>query len=454
MIMASGRKESIADAKVPPHSMEAEQSVLGGLLIENESLYEVLHMLKPEDFYHEAHREIYSAIIKLCDEGSPADLITITDALGESKKLESIGGASYLATLVDAVPTAANVLHYAKIVKDKAVLREMVRVCGEITSQCLSENLDAEEFLDKAESMFFGVSERRHAVGFSPIKDVLKTSFKTIEQLHQSKGKIHGVPSGFKAIDNMTNGFQKSDLIIIAGRPSMGKTSFCLNIASHAALRHKIPVAVFSLEMSKEQIGMRLLCSEARVDSSVLRKGELADEDWFRLTKVAGDLSESPLFIDDTAGLTPLEMKAKARRLKRSHDIGLIVVDYLQLMRSERKGENRVQEISEISRNLKALAKELEVPVIALSQLNRSVDSRDNKRPQMSDLRESGAIEQDADVIGFIYRDEVYNPESPEKGVAEFIIAKHRNGPTGVARLAFLGKYTRFEDLAYEYEDF
>jgi replicative DNA helicase len=439
--------------RLPPQSSEAEQSVLGGIMIENESLYEVLQVLRPDDFYHETHRSIYQALISLSEKGEPADLVTLTEQLQSENALERIGGASYIARLVDSVPTAANILHYAKIVKDKAVLREMIHTCATLSTQCMSEPGDVDEFLDKAEGRIFDLSQRRSHVSFVPLAEVLKDSFQQIETLHQNKGKISGVASGFAEVDKITNGFQNSDLVIIAGRPSMGKTSFALNIAQHAALEQKTAVAIFSLEMSREQIGMRLLCGEGRVDSALLRKGELGDEDWLRLTRVAGKLSEAKIFIDDSAGLTPLEMKAKARRLKSAHNIGLIVVDYLQLMRSERRSENRVQEISDISLNLKALAKEMRVPVLALSQLNRGVDSRDNKRPQMSDLRESGAIEQDADVIAFIYRDEVYNSESPERGIAEVIIAKHRNGPIGKAKLAFLGQYTRFEDLAYEYQE-
>lgn len=439
--------------KLPPQSLEAEQSVLGGVLIENESLNEVLQLLRPDDFYQENHRAIFQALIELNSRGEPADLVTVSEYLSRNGALEKLGGVAYISTLVDSVPTTANIASYAKIVKDKSILRELIRACGNLTAECTSEQSDVDDFLDRAEGMIFNISQRRNSGSFAPLKDVLQTSFRTIETLQQNRGQLSGLSTGYKEFDKLTNGLQRSDLIIVAARPSMGKTALALNIAQYAALEAKIPVAIFSLEMSKEQIGLRLLCSEGRIDNTQLRKGELGDDDWMRLTRVAGRLSESKIFIDDSAALTGLEMKAKARRLKSAHNLGLVVVDYLQLMRSERRNENRVQEISEISMNLKALAKELQIPVIALSQLNRGVDSRDNKRPQMSDLRESGAIEQDADLIAFIYRDEIYNPESPDRGLAEVIIAKHRNGPTGKFKLAFLGQYTRFEDLAYEYQE-
>jgi replicative DNA helicase len=357
---------------------------------------------------------------------------------------------AYLASLVDNVPSAANIAYYAKIVKEKAILRHLIGTATEILTKSYDTGAEVDEVLDEAEHAIFEIAENKIRPAFSPIKDIIKDSFKTIEKLFERKDLITGVPTGFAKIDDLTSGLQKSELIIVAGRPSMGKTAFALNIAQHAAMEAGIHVAIFSLEMSKEQLAMRMLSSEARVDSQRLRKGFLGETDWPKLTTAAGRLSEAPLFIDDTPAITVLEMKAKARRLKAESGLGLIILDYLQLMRSGSYKDSREQEISEISRSLKALAKELNVPIVALSQLNRKVEDRTNRRPQMADLRESGAIEQDADVIAFIYRDEVYNKseDNPEKGLAEVIIGKQRNGPTGMAKLAFLEKYTCFENLA------
>jgi replicative DNA helicase len=438
-------------SRVPPQNNEAEQSVLGAILLDNEAAHDVTEILRPEDFYRDTHRFIFEAVLDLLDRSEPADLVTLTNELRKKGDLERIGGAAYLAELVEAVPTSASVMHHARIVKDKAVVREIIRAASDIAEKGYEGSDDVAEFLDQAERMIFGVSDVHNRNALLPIADAVKQSFTQIEKAYERKELITGLSTGFKEIDKLTSGLQNSDLIIVAGRPSMGKTSLCLNIAQHAAVHEKVPVAVFSLEMAREQLAMRLLCSDARIDSSRVRTGLLDEDEWMRLTNSAGLLSESSIFIDDTPQLTSFEMRAKARRLKSSRGLGLIVVDYLQLMSSRGKSESREREISDISRSLKAMAKELHVPVIALSQLNRGVESRNDKRPQLSDLRESGAIEQDADLVGFIYRDEVYNKETPDKGIAEFNIVKHRNGPIGSARLTFISEYTRFENLAFEY---
>jgi replicative DNA helicase len=436
--------------RLPPQNLDAEQSILGGILLDNQALSSVLEILENTDFYSESHRKIFAAIVDLSERNEPSDLITLSNILKDKKHLDKVGGMAYLASLVDNVPSAANIASYAKIVKEKAILRRLIGTATEILTKSYNTGADIDEVLDEAEHAIFEISENKIRPAFFPIKTVIKDTFKTIEKLYERKELITGVPTGFDKIDDMTSGLQKSDLIIIAGRPSMGKTAFALNIAQHAATEAGIPVAVFSLEMSKEQLALRMLSSTAKVDSQRLRKGFLGETDWPKLTAAAGRLSEALIFIDDTPAISALEMKAKARRLKAESGLGLIVLDYLQLMRGGTYKDSREQEISEISRSLKALAKELSVPVIALSQLNRKVEDRTNRRPHMADLRESGAIEQDADVIAFIYRDEVYNKseDNPEKGLAEIIIGKQRNGPTGTAKLAFLEKYTCFENLA------
>lgn len=436
--------------KLPPQNIEAEQSVLGSILLDNLALNNVLEILETKDFYSEAHRRIFTAIIELYDKNEPCDLITLANVLKSKKYIDSVGGVAYLASLVDNVPSAANVAYYAKIVKEKAIMRSLIDTATGILKNSYDTGADVDRVLDEAEHAIFEISENKIRPAFFPIKDIIKDSFKTIESLYEKKSMITGVPTGFEKIDDLTSGLQKSELIIIAGRPSMGKTALALNIASHAAVKMGLPVAIFSLEMAKEQLAMRLLASEAKVDSQRLRRGLLGETDWPKLTIAAGRISDAPIFIDDTPAIMVLEMKAKARRLKAESGLELIVLDYLQLMRSSGYKDSREQEISEISRSLKALAKELRVPVIALSQLNRKVEDRTNRRPQMADLRESGAIEQDADLIAFIYRDEVYNKseDNPEKGIAEIIIGKQRNGPVGVVKLAFLEKYTSFENLA------
>ncbi len=440
---------NLSSHKLPPQNIEAEQSVLGGILIENEAINRVTEILDPEDFYRDAHRKIFSALINLSERDEPADLITLTNELRKIDQLDSIGGASYVASLVDSVPTAANIEYYAKIVKEKAILRKLIQTSTEIITQGYEDRGDVEGFLDEAERAIFEISEKRVRPSFYSIREIVKQSFTTIERLFQKKELVTGVPSGFKELDRMTAGFQPSDLIIVAGRPSMGKTAFCLNVAQYAAIENKIPVAVFSLEMSKEQLVIRMLCSEAHVEGTRLRTGFLNESDWPKLTIAAGNLSEAPIYIDDTAALSVLEMRAKARRLKSDHGLGMLIVDYLQLMKGRARVESRQQEISEISRSLKALAKELNIPVIAVSQLSRKTEERTGNRPQLSDLRESGAIEQDADLILFIYRDEVYNKseDNPNRGKAEVVIGKQRNGPIGKIDLAFLDKFTTFKDL-------
>ena len=439
----------LSSHKLPPQNLEAEQSVLGGILIENEAINRVMEILDADDFYRDGHRKIFNALINLSERDEPADLITLTNELRKIDQLDSIGGASYLASLIDSVPTAANIEYYAKIVKEKSILRKLIQTSTEIITQSYEDRGDVEVFLDEAERAIFDISEKRVRPSFFSIRDVVKESFKTIERLFQKKELVTGVPSGFKELDRMTAGFQPSDLIIIAGRPSMGKTAFCLNVAQYAAVENKIPVAVFSLEMSKEQLVIRMLCSEAHVEGTRLRTGFLNESDWPKLTIAAGNLSEAPIYIDDSAALSVLELRAKARRLKSEHGLGMLIIDYLQLMKGRARVESRQQEISEISRSLKALAKELNIPVIAVSQLSRKTEERTGNRPQLSDLRESGAIEQDADLIIFIYRDEVYNraEDNPNRGKAEVIIGKQRNGPIGKIEMAFLDKFTTFKEL-------
>lgn len=447
--MAFQKAANVESLRVPPHHLEAEQSVLSGILIDSEAIGRVVEFIAAEDFYRESHRKIFQAMISLYQKSEPTDLLMVSNELASQGQLEAVGGSSYLATLVDFLPSSAPIVSYSKVVKEKAMLRSLIQAATEIIAKGYEGSDDIDRFIDDAERIIFQVSEKKMRQSFYPVKDIVKDAFKAIESLYEKKESITGVATGFKDLDKMTCGMQPSDLIIVAGRPSMGKTAFALNIAENAACEHKTCVAVFSLEMSKEQLVQRMLCGSAKVDASKLRGGFLKESDWPKLTRAAGRLSEAPFFIDDTPALSVLEMRAKARRLKREQGLGMIVVDYLQLMRGINSGESREREISEISRGLKALAKELSVPVIALSQLNRSVESRTDKRPQLSDLRESGAIEQDADVIAFIYRDEVYNKGTPDRGVAEIIIGKQRNGPIGTARLAFLHEYTRFEDLAH-----
>ena len=410
----------------------------------------MLEALTQADFYSDAHRKIFKAIIDLSERSEPCDLITLSNILKDQKRIDQVGGTAYLASLVDNVASAANISYYVKIIKEKSVLRRLIGSATEILNKSYDAGMDVDDILDEAEHAIFEISENKIRPAFHPIREIIRESFKTIERLYDKKELITGVATGFERLDELPSGLQNSDLIIIAGRPSMGKTAFALNIAQYAALEAGVPVAIFSLEMAREQLATRMLSAEARVDSQRLRKGFLGETDWPKLTTAAGRLSDAPIYIDDTPAITVMEMKAKSRRLKADAGLGLVVLDYLQLMRGSSFKDSREQEISEISRSLKALAKELSLPVIALSQLNRKVEDRTNRRPQMADLRESGAIEQDADVIAFIYRDEVYNrsDDNPEKGMAEIIIGKQRNGPTGIVKLAFQEKYTRFENLA------
>jgi replicative DNA helicase len=442
-------ESDVTSHKLPPQNIEAEQSVLGGILIENDAINKVIEILAPEDFYRDAHRKIYNALINLSARDEPADLITLTNDLRKNDQLDATGGASYIAALIDSVPTAANIEYYAKIVKEKSILRQLIQTSTDIITESYQDRSDVESFLDEAERSIFQISENRVRPSFYPIRDIVKQSFKTLERLYEKKELVTGVPSGFKELDQMTAGFQPSDLIIVAGRPSMGKTAFCLNVLQYAAIEKRTPVAIFSLEMSKEQLVIRMLCSEAHVEGTRLRTGFLSEGDWPRLTIAAGNLSEAPIFVDDTAALSVLELRAKARRLKADQGLGMLIIDYLQLMKGRSRVESRQQEISEISRSLKAVAKELNIPVIAVSQLSRRTEERTGMRPQLSDLRESGAIEQDADLILFLYRDEVYNrsEDNPNRGKAELIIGKQRNGPTGKIDLAFLSKFTTFKDL-------
>ena len=440
--------------KVPPQNLEAEESVLGGILLDPDALDRIIEVMSAADFYRDAHRTIFETMLALSERGEPIDLITLSDALKARGQLPQVGGATFLAELGDKVPSAANVAHYARIVRDKAVLRSLIRVSGEIVGRCYDSQDDIEQFLDEAERLIYDVSEQRIRPAFFKVGDMIMDTIKTVEQLYERKEMVTGVPTGFLDLDQKTAGLQPADLVIIASRPSMGKTAFALNIAQYVALQTNATVGVFSLEMAKEQLVMRLLCAEARVDNAKVRAGYLAERDFPRLAMAAGRLAEAPIFIDDTPGLNVLELRAKARRLKREHDLGVVIVDYLQLMRGlDQKQENRVQELAEISRGLKALAKEMQVPVVALSQLNRQVETRGDKRPIMSDIRESGSIEQDADVILFLYRDEMYHADSADEGTAEIIIGKQRNGPIGTVRLAFRSEYTRFENLAGNFAD-
>ena len=448
------QETSVHSSRMPPQNIEAEQSVLGSVLLKAKSFGNVLEILKPNDFYLESHRLIYEAMLDLFEQNEPQDLLTITNLLSDKNALEKVGGSSYLARLTSIVPVTANIASYAKIIRNKAILRHLIEVNTDIASRCYEEQGDIDILVDEAEQAIFDIAGSKSGQGFTEIKQIVPESFALINQLFKNKALITGVPTGYTDLDKMTAGLQPSDLIILAARPSMGKTSFAMNIAQNAALVEKTGVAVFSLEMSKEQLVMRLLSSVGRIDSQRIRTGKLQPEDFDKLNRAVGQLSAAPIYIDDTPSISVLEMRAKVRRLAAQHDIGLIVVDYLQLMRGRSTTENRTQEISEISRSLKALAKEHKIPVIALSQLNRSLESRTDKRPMMSDLRESGAIEQDADVITFIYRDEVYNKseDNPDRGTAEIIIGKQRNGPTGVLRLTFIKEFTMFENMSL-YQD-
>jgi len=439
--------EAVSQDKTLPHNLEAERTVLGAVLVDNAAFNSAAEILTRDDFYREAHRRVFDAMAALAERSQPIDLVTLKDELLKGGALEAAGGAAYLGSLLDGVPRITNVEHWSRIIKERAVLRNLIHASNRIVQSCYEAEDEAAVLLDRAEKAIFDIAERRIRQGFVGISEIVKESFRTIDQLSQSKELVTGLPTGFVDIDEMTSGLQKGELVIVAARPAMGKTSFCLNVAQHASLKAGETVGIFSLEMSKEQLVLRMLCADARVDAHKLRTGRLQEKDWARLAKAYADLSNSKIYIDDSATLSPLEMRAKCRRLKAEFGLGLIIVDYLQLVTGGGRVENRQQEISSISRSLKGLAKELSVPVIALSQLSRAPEARTDRRPQLSDLRESGAIEQDADIVMFIYREEEHKPTDENRGVAEIIIGKQRNGPTGSRKLAFIKEYTRFENL-------
>ncbi len=434
--------------RIPPQSIEAEQSVIGSMLIDKEAIPVVTEILKSEDFYRDDHKEIFDAILDLFERAQPVDIITVSEQLQIRGTLDSVGGLEYLSNVASMVPTTANVKHYSKIVEEKSLLRKLIKASSSITNMSYEASDEVSFILDRAEKSIFDVLQNRNLQGFAHIKDVLVETFNKLEELYNNKGYITGIPTGFADLDYKTAGLHNSDLILIAARPAMGKTAFALNIAQYAAVHSKVPVAVFSLEMSREQLVNRVLCSEAMVDSQKVRTGKLEDDDWQKIARALGPLSESPIYIDDIPGATVMDIRSKCRRLKLEKNLGLVIIDYLQLMQGRGKnGENRQQEISEISRSLKILAKEINVPVITLSQLSRAPEQRTDHRPILSDLRESGAIEQDADIVMFLYRDDYYNPETEKKNVAEVIIAKHRAGSTGTVELAWLGQFTKFANL-------
>jgi len=434
--------------KLPPQNLEAEMAVLGSMLMDEDAISSATELLDQDSFYKDTHKKIFEAICNLYNANKAVDLITLTDELKRNQALEAIGGASFLTELVNSVPTAANINHYVSIVKEKYILRTLINNSTKIISICYESQGNVDEVVDSAERFIFEVSDKKHQGGYIHLKEIVKDSIENIDRLYQKKAHVTGIPSGYIDFDSITSGLQESDLIVIAGRPSMGKSALALGIAEYAGVVEKIPLAFFSLEMSKEQLVQRALCSHAKVDAHKVRTGYLSPSDWPRLTAAAGKLSEAPIFIDDSPAISVMELRARARRLKAHHDIKLIILDYMQLMRGSGREENRQQEISDISRSLKSLARELSVPVVAISQLSRAVESRTDHRPQLSDLRESGAIEQDADVVVLILREEYYRPNPENEGTAEVIIAKQRNGPVGSIKLAFIKEYTRFENLA------
>ena len=452
--LVTAADQTLDSLRLPPHSIEAEQALIGGLLLDNSAWDKIGDLIAETDFYRADHRLLYRYVARLIETGKPADVITVTEELERSAKLGEAGGVVYLAALAQNTPSAVNIRRYAEIVRERAVMRQLVTIGTEITESALNPiGKSAEELINDAEAHIFSISEQgsRGRQGFVEMRPLIAQVVERIDQLHSNPSDVTGLTTGYSDLDRMTSGLQQGDLVIVAGRPSMGKTAFALNIAEHLGLVERLPVAVFSMEMSGAQLVTRMIGSVAKVDQLKVRTGRIADDEWPRLTDAWGRLNDAPLFIDETPALNALELRARARRLHRQvggPGLGLIVIDYLQLMSAASHGENRATEISEISRSLKALAKELSVPVLALSQLNRSLEQRPNKRPVMSDLRESGAIEQDADVIFFIYRDEVYNPDSQDKGIAEIIIGKQRNGPIGTVKLTFQGQFTRFESYA------
>ncbi|SCN25557.1 Replicative DNA helicase [Clostridium sp. N3C] len=430
-----------------PQNIEAEQSVLGSMIIDKTSIAQAVEVLNSEDFYRDSHKVIFSAIVELFQKDIPIDLVTLIEHLRATEKLDAAGGITYITQISDSVPTTAHLQSYIKIVSEKSMLRKLIRASTSIIEECYDRQNEAEKVLDTAEKKIFEIAEKRSTSDFEPINSILERGFVEIERLFNNKGQVTGVPSGFRDLDAKTSGFQKGDMILVAARPSMGKTTFALNLCEHAALKEGKSVVIFSLEMSKEQLAYKLLCSQAGVDMLKLRTGDLDDKDWENIARAVGPLSSAKMYIDDTAGLTVMEMRSKCRRIKMEHGIDLIMIDYLQLMSGGSGSESRQQEVSEISRSIKALAKEMQCPVIALSQLSRAPEQRADHRPMLSDLRESGSIEQDADLVMFLYRDEYYNKDSEDKGIGECIIAKQRNGPVGTIKLAWLGQYSRFADL-------
>ncbi|CAN5831379.1 replicative DNA helicase [soil metagenome] len=435
---------------VPPYNLEAEESVLGACLLSREAMANVLEVVRADDFYKPAHTEMFNAMLELYGRGDPIDAVTLAEELRRRGTLESLGGKSYIFTLVQTVPTAGSAVHYARIVEENALLRRLIDAAHNISEMAYGVPEDVESAIDFSEDLIYKVSQRRDNQDFQPLRELLTENMEVVEKLYERGSAITGLPTGFTELDNITAGFQPSNLIVIAARPAMGKSALAVSMAQHVAVEQNTPVVIFSLEMSKMELTQRLMCAEARVDSNRLRRGSLQDSDWPKLSHALGRLAEAPIYIDDTASVSIMEMRAKCRRLKAKHGLGLVIVDYLQLMQptSRTRGDNRVQEIGDISRSLKILARELELPVIAVSQLSRNVEHRTDKRPMLADLRDSGSIEQDADIVMFIYRDEVYNPDSPQKGIAEVIVAKHRSGPIGKIDLAFLAHYTKFANLA------
>jgi replicative DNA helicase len=436
-----------AIGRIPPHNIEAEQAVLGCMLLDPDVIPTVTELIKSTDFYRDDHREICEAILDITERAGPVDIITVSEQLQLRGTLDSVGGLDYLASITSAVPTTANARHYAKIVEEKSLLRKLIKAASEISAASYEASEEAAYVLDKAEKSIFDILQKRSTQGFTHIKDVLLDTFVRLEELYNSKGFVTGVPTGFTDLDYKTSGLQNSDLILIAARPGMGKTAMALNIAQYAAVQKHVPVAIFNLEMSKDQLVNRMLCSEVMVDSQKMRTGKLEDEDWNKIARALAPLSEAPIYIDDTPGISVMDIRAKCRRLKLEKNLGLVVIDYLQLMQGRGKTESRQQEVAEISRSLKILAKELNVPVVTMSQLSRGPESRTDHRPMLSDLRESGAIEQDADIVMFLYRDDYYNPDTEKKNIAEVIIAKHRNGSTGTVELRWFGEYTKFANL-------
>lgn len=439
--------------RVPPQNNEAEQSVLGAVFLAKEALITAIEMLRPEDFYKPAHQRIFQTMLDLYEKGEPVDLVTVTAELQDGKLLEEIGGVSYLTSLAGSVPTAANIEYYAKIVEEKSMLRRLIRTATKIANDGYGRDDEVTEIIADAEKYILEIGQNRNSGGFTSIRDVLMETYERIEFLSTRKGDITGIPSGYPDLDKMTAGFQRSDLIILAARPSVGKTAFALNVAQNVAARAGETVAIFSLEMGASQLVQRMLCAEGNLDASKMRTGSLEEDDWQKLTMAIGTLGKAPIYIDDSPGVTVQDIRAKCRRLQAERGLGMILIDYLQLIHGRGKGDNRQQEVSEISRNLKGIARELNVPVIALSQLSRSVEQRQDKRPMMSDIRESGSIEQDADIVAFLYRDDYYDKETEAKNIIEIIIAKQRNGPTGTVELAFLKEFNKFVSLDHRYRD-